>query len=123
MILLLSCTPKQPEFDKSNVLTDSNLNIQLEKDYDTSDTQVRHISWEKINYYPNTITVTAGKKVQIVGDLKRLQGCFRTFVIPAFDIQGQFVEGNNIIEFTPAKSGTYEFGCAMGMGKGTLIVN
>ena len=94
----------------------------LEKDYDTAELQVRHLSWGKLNYYPEEIKVKAGKKVHIVGDLKRLKGCFRTIVIHHFKINGQFTEANNIVEFMPKESGTFEFGCAMWMCKGMLIV-
>ena len=111
-------------FNRQNVEKLSNLKVvpSLEKDYDTAEVQVRHLTWGKLNYYPEEIKVKAGKKVHIVGDLKRLQGCFRTIVIPQFKINGQFTEANNVVEFMPTESGTFEFGCAMGMGKGTLIV-
>ena len=123
VLLLNSCTP-QNTFDKEKILQDSEKKATpiLEKDYDTADLQVRHLSWGKLNYYPETITVKANKKVQIVGDTTRLNGCFRSLVIPEFDINGQFLDTNNKIEFTPTKTGTFGFGCAMGMGKGTLIV-
>lgn len=123
MILVVSCTP-QNTFDKNKVLAQSEAKATpvLEKDYDTADTQIRHLSWGKLNYYPESITVKANKKVQIVGDTTRLQGCFRTIVIPKLNINGQFTEENNKVEFTPTEKGTSGFGCAMGMGKGTLIV-
>ncbi len=123
MLLVISCTPQQP-FDKNKVLAQSETKATpvLEKDYDTADLQVRHLSWGKLNYYPETITVKAGKKVQIIGDTTRLQGCFRSITIPNLNVNGQFTEANNIVEFTPPKAGTFGFGCAMGMGRGTLIV-
>ncbi len=123
LLVVVSCTPQQP-FDKNKVLAQSEAKATpvLEKDYDTADIQVRHLSWGKLNYYPETLTVKANKKVQIVGDTTRLQGCFRTIVIPKFNINGQFTEEKNNIEFTPTEKGSFGFGCAMGMGKGTLIV-
>src|SRR3989338_595587 len=123
MLLITGCTP-QNTFDKDKIIQDSEKKATpiLEKDYDTTDMQVRHLSWGKLNYYPEIITVKANKKVQIVGYTTRLNGCFRSLVIPEFDINGQFLDTNNKIEFTPTKTGTFGFGCAMGMGKGTLIV-
>ena len=120
--LMTKNTPS--DFDKQKVLASSELKSvpALEKDYDTDEMQVRHLSWGKLNYYPEEITVKAGKKVQIVGDLKRLQGCFRSLVIPEFKVQGQITEQNNVIEFVPDHTGTFGFGCAMGMGNGKLIV-
>lgn len=113
-----------PAFDKEKVLTSSEQNAlpSLEKDYDTAELQVRHLSWGKLNYYPEQITVKAGKKVQLVGDINRLQGCFRSFTIPNLKVNGQFTEGKNTIEFTPPTTGTFGFGCSMGMGNGKLIV-
>ncbi len=123
-LFLVACTPKEQAFDKSKVLAQSAAQAGpiLEKDFDTDAAQVRHLSWGKLNYYPETITVVAGKKVQIMGDTKRLQGCFRTISIPQFKVNGQFTEQNNMVEFTPTEKGEFGFGCAMGMGKGTLIV-
>ena len=80
------------------------------------------LSWGKLNYNPETITVTAGKPVKIIADLTRLQGCFLSLVIPDLGIEHYFDENNPAVAFTPTEKGIYQFGCAMGMGKGTLIV-
>ncbi len=84
--------------------------------------QVVDLSWGKFNYNPDTITVAVEKPVRIVADLERLQGCFRSFVIRDLGISTSFSSSRNFIEFTPTKTGTFAFSCAMGMGKGTLIV-
>lgn len=84
--------------------------------------QVVTLSWGKFTYDPNVITVTAGKPVKIIADLKRLQGCFRSFIIRDLGINTYFSANNNFVEFTPTEKGTYRFTCSMGMGKGTLIV-
>lgn len=94
----------------------------LGKDEDTADAQIRYLSWGKFNYNPEQITVKAGKKVRIVGDTTRLSGCFQSFRIPELNVEGQFTDSNAVVEFTPAKTGTFGFGCAMGMGRGSLIV-
>ncbi len=80
------------------------------------------LSWGKFNYNPETITVQSGTPVQITADLDRLQGCFRSFVVPNLGINAYFDENNPSFEFTPTKTGTFAFSCSMGMGKGTLIV-
>lgn len=80
------------------------------------------LSWGKFNYNPETITVSAGKPVRIIADLTRLSGCFQSFVIPDLGIEYYFDVGSETVEFTPTTKGTYRFSCAMGMGKGTLIV-
>lgn len=115
---------KQQAFDREKILAASNAAavVQLPEDYDTEDVQVRHLSWGKLNYYPEMITVKAGKKVQLVGDLERLQGCFRSLTIPDLKVNGQFAEGKETVEFTPTQKGTFGFGCSMGMGNGRLVV-
>ncbi|MEK6867213.1 MAG: cupredoxin domain-containing protein [Nanoarchaeota archaeon] len=80
------------------------------------------LSWGKFNYNPETITVSVDKPVRIIADLTRLQGCFQSLVIPDLGIEHYFDEGSESLEFTPTKIGTYAFTCAMGMGKGTLVV-
>lgn len=115
---------QKEEFKKppQTILQEEQAPIILPEDYDTQDMQVRHLTWGKLNYHPETITVKAGKKVQLVGDTSRLQGCFRSFTIPDLDITGSFDEGKNAIEFTPMTVGEFGFGCSMGMGSGKLIV-
>ncbi len=122
--LIVAGCAKSTEFDRDKILAASEQNAipQLEKDYDTETEQVRHISWGKLNYYPEEITVMTGKKVKLIGDVTRLQGCFRSLTIPDLKVAGQFTERNNVIEFTPARAGTFGFGCSMGMGNGVLVV-
>ena len=124
-IFIWGCsTQSNSTFDKNKILAAAEEQAvpALEKDYDTETVQIRHLSWGKLNYFPEAITVKAGKKVQLVGDMTRLQGCFRSFTIPDLNVNGNFNEQNNIIEFTPAQPGTFGFGCSMGMGNGRLIV-
>ncbi len=84
--------------------------------------QVVHLSWGKLNYDPDTIRVKQGIPVKIVGDMERLSGCFRSLIISDLGVTATMTEANNVIEFTPQKSGTFPFTCAMGMGHGDLIV-
>ncbi len=80
------------------------------------------LSLGKFNYNPETITVSVGKPVKIIADLTRLRGCFQSFVIPDLGLEHYFNIGSETLEFTPTKTGTFLFSCAMGMGKGTFIV-
>lgn len=84
--------------------------------------QVAELSWGKFNYNPDIIKVKVGMPVQIVADMERLQGCFRSILIPDLGINENLNENDNILEFTPEKKGTFNFGCAMGMGNGKLVV-
>lgn len=73
-------------------------------------------------YYPNPIRVKKGIPVRIVADMGRIPGCSRSIVIPDFGIRKVLSTGDNTIEFTPDKSGTFSFSCSMGMYRGTIVV-
>ena len=80
------------------------------------------LSWGKLNYDPQVITVKNGVPVKITGDLNRLQGCFRTIDIPAFSVAKTLTSRDNTIQFTPNRAGRFIFQCGMGMGSGVLVV-
>lgn len=70
------------------------------------------------------ITVYAGTPVKwtISETSKSITGCNRTMEIPEFDIEHTFAAGDNVIEFTPTKAGTYSYSCWMGMIRSTITV-
>lgn len=74
------------------------------------------------SYYPNPIRVKKGTLVRLVGDMNRIPGCSRSIVIPEFGIRKVLSASDNTIEFTPDKSGTFQFSCSMGMYLGTIVV-
>ena len=80
------------------------------------------LSFSSYNYDPAVITVQSGKPVRLIGDLARLQGCFRSVRIPDLGVSKFMQEGDNVLEFTPKTPGMYRITCAMGMGNGKLIV-
>ncbi|MBI4440546.1 cupredoxin domain-containing protein [Candidatus Woesearchaeota archaeon] len=80
------------------------------------------LSWGKFNYKPEVITVKHDEPVTIRADLSRLQGCFRSFEIPALGVSAYFRAGADSVQFTPTKKGTFRFSCSMGMGNGKLVV-
>ncbi len=55
-------------------------------------------------------------------EAKNLNGCNSAIVIPAFNIQKKLEVGDNIIEFTPDKAGTYGYTCWMGMISSEITV-
>lgn len=73
--------------------------------------------------YPE-ITVQKGVPVRfnLHADTKNLNGCNRSILIPEFAIQKQLEPGDNIIEFTPEKTGTYGYTCWMGMISSKITV-
>ena len=89
---------------------------------DTSDeVQKITISMKNGNYYPNTVKVKVGIPVIITLD-KTVSGCFRSFVIPAFNVRKYSSNPSDIITFIPDRKGTFSFSCSMGMAFGKLIV-
>lgn len=73
--------------------------------------------------YPN-ITVQAGIPVRWVIDAPEgsINGCNYKMLLEEYGIEHEFSEGENIIEFTPAKSGTVQYTCWMGMIRGNIFV-
>lgn len=73
--------------------------------------------------YPN-ITVSAGVPVKWVINAPKgsINGCNYKMVLSEYDIEHTFTEGENIIEFTPEKTGTVSYTCWMGMIYGSIYV-
>lgn len=73
--------------------------------------------------YPN-ITVQAGIPVKWVIDAPAgsINGCNYKMLLTEYDIEHEFSEGENIIEFTPTKTGTVQYTCWMGMIHGNIFV-
>ena len=85
--------------------------------------EIQHVvvGMQNLNYYPNTITVKAGKPVSITLD-SSVTGCLRSFHIRDLGVSAVARTPDQTIDFTPMKKGTFMFACSMGMGRGTLIV-
>ena len=73
-------------------------------------------------YSPAEIRVKLGTRVRIVGDLATLTGCMTTVNIDGYGISKLMTTGDNVIEFTADKAGTFPIHCNMGMGNGRLVV-
>jgi plastocyanin domain-containing protein len=73
--------------------------------------------------YPS-ITVSAGTPVRwnLRAEKGRINGCNNAIVIPEYKIEKRLQPGDNIIEFTPARAGTFRYSCWMGMIRGTITV-
>ncbi|MFA6489398.1 MAG: cupredoxin domain-containing protein [Candidatus Micrarchaeia archaeon] len=74
------------------------------------------------NYMPNPIRVKVGVPVRITVDTNSVVGCASGIVMPEFGVRKNVRAGDNVIEFTPEKSGTFQFSCSMGMYRGTIVV-
>ncbi len=70
------------------------------------------------------IAVQAGIPVKwtITAESGSINGCNNRIYIPEYGIEKRFEYGENIIEFTPDKAGTYSYSCWMGMIRSTITV-
>ena len=73
-------------------------------------------------FSPATLKIKKGIPVKWVIKGDQLSGCTNKIIVPSLKISKSLVAGDNIIEFTPTKSGTTPFSCWMGMVQGKFIV-
>jgi len=66
-------------------------------------------------YEPISVKVGIPVKWVIHVERGQLNGCNNRFIINSLGIQYQLTEGDNIVEFTPKKTGKFSFNCWMGM--------
>ncbi len=74
-------------------------------------------------YQPIKVQVGIPVRWTINAEPGTVNGCNNRFIIPDFDrLQKQLVVGENIVEFTPTKVGTFIYSCWMGMIGGRITV-
>jgi sulfite exporter TauE/SafE/copper chaperone CopZ len=73
--------------------------------------------------YP-AITVRDGIPVKWTIDAPKgsINGCNNSMIIPEYGIKYSFKTGENVIEFTPAGTGSFRYSCWMGMIRGAITV-
>jgi sulfite exporter TauE/SafE/copper chaperone CopZ/plastocyanin domain-containing protein len=73
--------------------------------------------------YPN-ITVQVGTPVKWVIDAPKgsVNGCNNRMFIQEYGIEHPFKTGENVVEFTPTKTGRFQYSCWMGMIHGSITV-
>jgi len=84
--------------------------------------QVVTTSLDSGSYEP--IVVQAGIPVQwnIQAEAEDINGCNNKIIVPEYKLEKQLQPGDNIIEFTPDKSGIVPYSCWMGMIKSQITV-
>ena len=80
------------------------------------------VSMRGYQYQPDPIRLTIGVPARFTVDLNTVRGCMRSIQIPGLGVAGRVSDGNNVLEFTPTKAGTFRMTCSMGMADGTVIV-
>lgn len=100
-----------PTDSTDSTLADGTSNIQVVNSTLTS------------NSYPN-ITVKVGTPVKWIINAPEgsINSCNNRIQIPEYNIEYSFQTGENVIEFTPAKTGAFQYSCWMGMLHGNIFV-
>lgn len=88
----------------------------------TNDVQVVRMAEHNRGYTPNRFTIRKDVPVRWVIDAQAPYSCASALIIPSLKIQRQLKPGENIIEFTPTKTGEIPFSCSMGMYSGLFTV-
>ncbi|MBP6885882.1 MAG: sulfite exporter TauE/SafE family protein [Candidatus Pacebacteria bacterium] len=85
-------------------------------------TQYLTMKQGEIGYSPNTFTIRKG--VPFVWTITSTSSytCASTLSVPSLGIQKNLALGDNVITFTPSRSGTIRFSCSMGMFGGEITV-
>jgi len=86
------------------------------------DVQIVKLSVEGGNYILSPSTIKKDIPVRIEADMSKMPGCSKSIVISAFGIRKSLNQGDNIIEFTPDKAGTFNIACSMNMYRGVFTV-
>lgn len=94
------------------------------KSLDTTlgDVQTAKLSVTGSSYVLVPSTFKKDIPVKIIADAKSLPGCSKTVTIPAFNVFKYVSDNDNIISFTPTKTGTFKIACSMSMYTGTFTV-
>jgi uncharacterized protein len=73
-------------------------------------------------FTPNKFVIKTGVPVRWIITGVKLNGCNNAIQVPAYNLQFDVKQGEQVIEFTPTKAGTIRWSCWMGMIPGTFIV-
>lgn len=105
-------------FGKSNnITTITDPNVQL-----VNGQQIVSMEENNSGYSPNRFTIQKDLPVQWKINVKAPNSCAISLIVPDYKIQKTLSAGENIIEFTPTKTGRIPFSCAMGMYTGYFDV-
>ena len=73
-------------------------------------------------FVPDTFVLQKDVPVKWIIDGKELNGCNNAIQVPEYDLEFDIEQGEQVIEFTPTKSGDVRWSCWMGMIPGQFIV-
>ncbi|HYE68797.1 MAG TPA: sulfite exporter TauE/SafE family protein [Anaerovoracaceae bacterium] len=109
-------------FTSGSVSQSSSSSVQGEQAEIIDGVQVVTTSLDSGSYEP--IVVQAGIPVQwnIQAEAGDINGCNNRIIIPEYNLEKPLEPGDNIIEFTPDKSGIIPYSCWMGMIRSQITV-
>ena len=86
--------------------------------------EIKTIQVEPSSYNPDTLQLKAGVPYQLRFVTNNVFSCIRSLVFPELGIRENLpATGEKIIQLPALQPGQYQFTCAMGMYRGTLLVN
>ncbi len=88
----------------------------------TQEIQNVTLSFRNYEYVLTPNTLKVGIPVKITVDTTTVTGCMRDIVIGDLKVRKYVTPGDNVIEFTPNKEGTFLIACSMNMGRGYFTV-
>lgn len=74
------------------------------------------------SYTPISVANDIPVEWTINADDEKLNGCNNEIIIPEYNISVKLKSGENVIRFTPERTGTFSYTCWMGMIKSTIVV-
>ncbi|MCB9802971.1 sulfite exporter TauE/SafE family protein [Candidatus Nomurabacteria bacterium] len=86
------------------------------------DQQVIKMGIDYSGYNPSVFYLKKDVPVKWIIDGTQASGCTNQIIVPDLGIQKSLTKGDNIIEFTPKKTGKINFSCWMGMVRGQFII-
>lgn len=107
-----------------NLQNSSNLEISDFKNIAKTNGNTQEVSFDLTANGYEPIVVQKGIPVKFIirADQSNINSCNSTIIIPEYNIQADLKAGDNIIEFTPTKTGTIGYSCWMGMINSSIIV-
>jgi plastocyanin domain-containing protein len=97
---------------------------QVAAQSDSKAVQTAKVTVTKDGFSPATVTLRAGTPARLTFVRTTDQTCATEVVVPFLKIKRALPLNTPVdVEFTPAKAGTVDFACGMGMFKGTVVVD
>lgn len=84
--------------------------------------QTIYMTQKSNGYVPNRFTIKKGVPVRWVITSENPYTCAAYLAIPAYDLFFTLEQGENVVSFTPTKTGQLRFSCSMGMYSGVFTV-